>query len=181
MISMSTLISQKKKKGFFDSIGSFFEETGKKIEDTVKHIEVTINDAKIGEKFKIAGEKTKQAFESAGDKIVEKTNEIIKSEFVQSIKQNTELGLNNFVDGTKKLFVKEEPKVEDNSQFTYPNNLHFNQNSSYNNVQENNNPNPYPNSNQNSIFKSNAPDNDIVIENYNKTNSDNGKLNNTHK
>ena len=103
-------------KTFLGFMGSVFSKVKDTTTSAAKTVEKGFNDLKIGEKLKVAGNAIAGAAVTSGNFIADKTQQAVKSEFVQNISKKTKEGVNTIVEKTKSVITKDNKNKEEESK-----------------------------------------------------------------
>ena len=94
---------QKNEGGLLDAFGSFFNNVKKTAGDVAGKITKQIDDLKIGDKLMVAGGTVVDYAKVGGSFIKDKSEQALKSDFVQGIAKTAESGINTVIEKTKDL------------------------------------------------------------------------------
>ena len=102
----------KKEEGFFKVVGNFLNSMKQSASEAANKIGKEIDDLKIKDKLKEAGDKISDNAKIVGNFIKDKSQQALKSDFVQGITKTAESGINVVIEKTKVLLNKNENQQE---------------------------------------------------------------------
>ena len=152
----------KKEEGFFGAVGSFFSSVKKTATEAANKLTKEIDELKIKDKLIEAGDKISDNAKIVGNFIKDKSQQALKSEFVQGITKKAESGINVVIEKTKVLLNKNENQSGNINVISLENN----DNGKINNDNE-------PDVNQKENIQMSNVINDANINHINDINNDN--------
>ena len=102
----------KKEEGFLKVVGNFLNSMKQSASEAANKIGKEIDDLKIKDKLKEAGDKISDNAKIVGNFIKDKSQQALKSDFVQGITKTAESGINVVIEKTKVLLNKNENQQE---------------------------------------------------------------------
>ena len=102
----------KKEEGFFKVVGNFLNSMKQSASEAANKIGKEIDELKIKDKLKEAGDKISDNAKIVGNFIKDKSQQALKSDFVQGITKTAESGINVVIEKTKVLLNKNENQQE---------------------------------------------------------------------
>ena len=102
----------KKEEGFLKVVGNFLNSVKQSASEAANKIGKEIDDLKIKDKLKEAGDKISDNAKIVGNFIKDKSQQALKSDFVQGITKTAESGINVVIEKSKVLLNKNENQQE---------------------------------------------------------------------